>query len=479
MITSDSISDLKNKLLLGLTPATAWTAILGFIIFTTLCIVTGSGTVIRPLFPAGAFGVGILLYRRYPVLYLGFTWWLWILTPLVARLVDYRSGWDSQRLMLVAPYLVSLITTISLVRYLPSAYYQNGLPFVLSIVGVIYGCAIGLVQFSPVSVFRSLLDWWTPISLSFYLFINWRNYPKYSKNLQNVFTWGVLVTGVYGIYQYLIAPEWDKYWLNESGMFTSAGNPEPFGIRVWSTMHSPGPFSSFMLAGLLLLFISQSWLRIPAMAAGYLSFLLSLVRSAWGSWLLGLLQISISLKPKLQMRLILTIAIMAMCVIPIATVEPFAGAITKRLLTLSDIQNDGSFNDRSKNYQQNLDFALQSWMGNGIGGTWVTGADGSINAIVVDSGIIETLLTIGWLGAIPYFLGLCLMMFKVLRSSVGRTDPFMNASRGISLSFFAQLIFGNSITGFSGILLWSFLGVSLAADKYHHYLSKQVRLAGD
>jgi hypothetical protein len=467
MMKIDSTLERKHKSSWGLTPVPAWTAILGLIVFTVLCIVAGAGTILRPLFPVGAFGVGIFLYRRYSVLYLGFTWWLWILTPLATRIVDYRSGWDPQRLMLVAPYLVSLITLCALVKHLPSTYRDRGMPFVLSIVGVMYGCAIGLVQFSPVSVGRSLLDWLTPISFGFYLFVNWRNYPSYSKNLQNVFTWGVLVTGVYGIYQYIVAPEWDKYWLNQSGMFTSAGNPEPLGIRVWSTMHAPGPFSSFMLAGLLLLFSSQSWLRIPAMAVGYLSFLLSLVRSAWGSWLLGLLQISISLKPKLQIRLILTLAIMAICVIPLANVEPFAGAITKRLLTLSDLQNDGSFNERSGNYQQNLDFALRSWMGNGIGGTWATGADGSIKSTVIDSGIIETLVTIGWLGAIAYFLGLGLMMFKTIQSSVGRSDAFMNASRGISLSFFAQLIFSNSISGFSGILLWSFLGVSLAADKYH------------
>jgi hypothetical protein len=474
MTIDESMLTGKQKLW-GLTPAPAWTAILVLIVFTTLLIVAGAGSLLRPLFPLGALGVGVFLYLRYPVLYLGFTWWLWILTPLAARLVDYRSGWDSQRLMLVAPYLVSLITLHSLVKYFPATCRHQGLPFGMSIVGVMYGCAIGLVQFSPMSVFRSLLDWLTPISLSFYLFVNWRNYPNYSKNLQNVFTWGVLVTGVYGIYQYLVAPEWDKYWLNESGMFTSAGNPVPFGIRVWSTMHSPGPFSSFMLAGLLLLFSSQSGLRIPAMAVGYLSLLLSLVRSAWGSWLLGLSQIAISLNPRLQMRLIITIAIVAICAIPLATVEPFAGTISKRLLTLADLQNDNSFHDRSGNYQQNLDLALQSWMGNGIGGTWTTGADGSIQSTVIDSGIIETLLTIGWLGAIPYFLGLGLMMYKVLGSAVGRLDSFMNAARGISLSFFAQLIFGNSITGFSGILLWSFLGVSMAADRYHHYLSKQVK----
>jgi hypothetical protein len=463
----------------GLTPAPAWTAILVLIIFTTLCIVAGAGRILRPLFPIAAVGVGIFLYRRYSILYLGFTWWLWILTPLAARLVDYRSGWDSQRLMLVAPYLVSLITLHAVVKHLPRTYRDRGLPFVLSIVAVMYGCAIGLVRFSPVSVLRSLLDWLTPISLGFYLFVNWRNYPNYSKNLQNVFTWGVLVTGSYGIYQYLVAPEWDKYWLNESGMFTSAGNPVPFGIRVWSTMHSPGPFSSFMLAGLLLLFSSQSRLRIPAMAVGYLSFLLSLVRSAWGSWLLGLSQIAISLKPRLQMRLIITIAIVGVCALPLATVEPFASTISKRLLSLTDLQNDHSFHDRSGNYQQNLDLALQSWMGSGIGGTWTTGTDGSIQSTVVDSGIIETLLTIGWLGTIPYFLGLGLMMAQVLQSTVGRSDRLMNAARGISLSFFAQLIFGNSITGFSGILLWSFLGVSMAADRYHHYLSKQVKSAGD
>lgn len=472
----NSTSSRKGKPLFELEPASAWIAMLGFTLITILCLVAGAGTILRPLFVVGAFGVGILLYRRSLVLYLGFTWWLWILTPLVSRLIDYRSGYDPKRLILVAPYLVSLITLTAMVRHFPSAHRQNGLPFILSIVGVLYGTSIGLVQSSPFSVFRSLLDWLTPISLSFYLFVNWRRYPDYSKNLQRVFTWGVLVTGAYGIYQYLVAPAWDRYWLIESEMYTSAGNPEPLGLRVWSTMQSPGPFSSFMLAGLLLLFSSQSFLRLPAMAVGYLSFLLSLVRSAWGAWFLGLLHIAISLKPKLQVRLVLTIIVIAICITPLATIEPFSGVIIKRLLTLSNLQNDNSFSDRSENYEENIGLALKSWMGNGIGRSWVIDADGTLGVVVVDSGIIETLLTIGWLGAIPYFTGLFLMMFKVLQSSVGRSDVFMNAARGISVSFFSQLIFGSSITGFSGILLWMFLGASMAADKYHHHLSTRVQL---
>lgn len=466
---TNSVPSRKGNSLFGLTPTLAWVPILALIILTAVFTVAGAGKVLRPLFPLGSLGIGILLYLRYPVLYLGFTWWLWMLTPLVARLVDYQSGWDPQRLMLVAPYLVSLLTLTALVRHLPSTNRQNGLPFVLCTLGIIYGTLIGLVQFPLLSVFRALLDWLTPISFSFYLFVHWRRYPDYCKNIQRVFGWGVLVTGAYGIYQYLVAPMWDRYWLNESGMFTSAGSPVPLGMRVWSTMHSPGPFANFMLAGLLILFASQFSLRIPAMVVGYLSFLLSLVRSSWGSWVIGLLSIATALKPKLQMRLILTIVVMAICVVPLVTVEPFAGVITKRLETISNIQNDGSFQARQGIYEESLGLALRSWLGSGIGSTWQTGDDGSVKAIVVDSGIIESLLTIGWIGAVPYFVGLIWMMFKVLLSPFGRSDAFMSAARAIALSLSAQLIFGNSITGLSGVLMWSFLGISLAADKYYRY----------
>ena len=220
------------------------------------------------------FIVGLFLYWRYPLLYLGFTWWIWFLTPLVRRFVDYRSGWVDPNIILVAPFLVTLISGISFIKYLPKSYRIGAFPFVMAIFSVCYGSMVGLIYFDKVLVIRTTLDWITPILFGFHLFVNWRNYLQYRRNIQNVFTWAVFLTGIYGILQYLIAPEWDKFWLIQTKLNTF-GDPEPLGIRVWSTMHSPGPFALVMMAGLILLFSSQHFLRLFASVAGYLAFLLS------------------------------------------------------------------------------------------------------------------------------------------------------------------------------------------------------------
>ena len=59
-----------------LRPAIAWIAIITFILLTLLCVVARLGMVLNLLFPAGALVVAALLYVRYPLMYVSFTWWL-------------------------------------------------------------------------------------------------------------------------------------------------------------------------------------------------------------------------------------------------------------------------------------------------------------------------------------------------------------------------------------------------------------------
>jgi hypothetical protein len=454
---------------LGLHQAPAWVAILGLALFTALCILAGGGSILRLAFPAGSFAVGVLLYFRYPVLYIGFTWWIWFLTPLLARLVDYQRGWDPQRLMLLSPYLVTLVTLVTFLRYLPASYRQGGLPFVLACTGVFYGFLVGLIKNTPFAATRSLLDWLTPILFGFHLFMNWRSYPRYRQNIQHTFLWGVLVTGIYGIIQFLVAPPWDRLWLIESELTSSAGSPEPLGIRVWSTMHSPGPFAVFMMAGLLLLFSCQNPLRIPAGGVGYLAFLLSLVRSAWGGWFVGLLILISSLKARFQMRLIITVLVLAIFVIPLTTIEPFSEAINSRFQTFSKIEDDSSFNDRTDLYDRDLGLALSNGLGNGLGAIWFVNNNGAPQKVVIDSGVIDTFFTLGWFGAIPYLSGLILLLFSLIQYSECHFDTFMSVARAIIISISAQLIFASMHIGLSGLLLWGFLGIGMAAHKYYQH----------
>jgi len=441
-------------------PAQAWTAILGLAFLSGLCILAGAGKILNLAFPVGAFAVGVFLYVRYPILYNGFTWWIWFLTPIIRRLSDYRSGFTNPSAILLTPYLVTLVTLATLYQNFPKSHRQGGLPFILSFASLFYGFLIGLINRQPITVCINLLEWLAPVLLGFHLFVNWRDYPNYRQNIERVFVWGVLLMGVYGVIQYLVAPEWDRFWLSNAEI-NSAGIPEPLGIRVWSTMNSPGPFAIVIMAGLLLLFGSQGALCLPAAVAGYLAFLLTLVRSAWGGWFLGLLTLATSLKANFQIRLLITVVVIALCVIPLTVIEPFSEVINTRLETLSDIENDGSTLARQQTYEQLLGLALTSFIGEGIGGE------------TYDSSALAMLFNIGWLGTIFYMGGMLLLLFCLFQGSESRFDRFAGSTRAIVLAIFAQLPLGAPMLGVSGIMLWGFLGIGLAARKYYQH-QKQI-----
>ena len=446
----------------------AWIAIGALVLFTAVTTAAGAASIMRPGYIVISFAVAVLLYLRYPPLYIGFTWWMWFITPLVSRLIDYRSSFDESRLLLISQYLVTLVTLYTCFKDFPKSYRQGGLPFILAFISVVYAFFVGLIKTTPVTAGRAVLDWIIPIIFSFHLFINWRYYPQYRQIIKSTFLWGVLITGAYGVVQFLIAPEWDRAWLLSTKL-TSFGDPAPLKIRVWSTMPSPGPFASMMMAGLLLLLTSSGPLTIAAAGVGYLAFLLTMVRTVWGGWFLGLISMLISIKARLQMRLVITILVMAICVVPLTTMDPFAKSINSRLESLSTLDKDDSANVRKKIYEDGLSNALTNVLGNGIGNTFIVDQDGILRPIVIDSGILETFFTLGWVGAILYLGAMIMLFFIGFQYTEFRSDPFMAASRAIALGSVSALPAGSSMIGSSGLFLWGFLALVMAAHKYYQH----------
>jgi hypothetical protein len=436
-------------------------AILGLAFFLALLLLAGAGKLLIPIFPVGAFAVGVFLYRRTPNLYVGFTWWMWFIGPLIRRIIDYQSGRLTPGPWILVPLLVTLISFATLARHLPSSYKRDGLPFILCVGSVFYGFFAGVIQNKLNVAFLDLLGWLTPILFSFNLFIHWREYPSYRQTTQRTFLWGVLVMGAYGIWQYLVAPGWDRFWLKNITA-TSFGIPEPLGIRVSSSMDAPQPFATAMMAGLLLLFSNQGNLRFVAAGFGYLAFLLSSARTAWLSWLLGLLIFFPSLKARLQMQLIISIMVAAVLVVPLMTVEPFSTAIAPRLESLSNTKKDASYQDRAKGYSELLNLAVVEYLGRGFGSVVESGTLGSR-----DSGILSLLFSLGWFGTVPYLGGMLLLFFKMFQCSTGRSDTFLSAARAITLCTFAQISLNVVTVESIGMVLWGFLGISVAAQKYY------------
>jgi hypothetical protein len=439
--------------------------------------VAGQGNLIRLLFPAFSLVVALYLYLEFSLLYVGFTWWIWCLTPLIRRLCDYYGTPDPNGIILLTPYLVTFVSVFSLIKYLPKVHRMGGLPFIAALLAVVYAFMIGVIQNPTVGAIRAFLDWVTPIIFAFYLFSSWSNYPDHRDNIQKTFLWLTLVTGVYGIFQYLTAPAWDGFWLEQTQIVTM-GEPVPMGLRIWSTLHSPSPFATMMMACVLLLLVTPSKWSIPISIIGYLSFLLTLVRSAWGGWFVGLLTLVASLRPSFQIRLVLTGVLIVLLLVPVTSNQAFSDRLNERFDSIVNIQQDRSLSARQSTYDRDLNIALSQFLGRGMGSTWVVNPlNGQLERIVLDSGILDSFFTLGWAGTIFYMGGLITLLGKSFRDKDREDQAFTAVSRSISLGIVAQLGLSSLMIGFSGMVLWSFVGISMAAQNYHTHTRKALSRA--
>ncbi|GFE68199.1 O-antigen ligase family protein [Chroococcus sp. FPU101] len=449
----------KGNSFFNLQPASAWMAILGLVVFTLLGVL-GAGKIVRLAFPVASFGVGVFLYQRYSTFYISFCWWIWFLAPLIRRLIDFRSGYQDQSIILITPFLISLIPALNFLQYILKKYpyRQGGLPFILALIGILYSFSIGLTnildhQSSLTLMMRRLIEWISPITFGFYILANWRNYPNLKQNLQRTFFWGAIVMGGYGLIQFFFMPPWDLYWREKVVELRGFANVEH---TIWSTSNSNGHFAALMIPCLILLFNHQNTWRIPVAIVSILAFLLAQVRTAWAACIIGIVLLISNLHPRLQIRIILALLVLLLAVFPLATVEPFSSMLDARFQSFSNLEDDVSLNSRQLIYQAYFERALLNPFGHGIA---------SID--LADSGVIVMFHEMGWLGVLPYGGGLVLLFLQMFQKTPGRFDSSLIASRATACSIFAMMPNGVVVTALPGVIFWGFAGFVIAGHKYY------------
>lgn len=427
-------------------------------------------------YPVAALALGVLLYRRHPGLYVSFTWWLWFLTPEVRRLVDYVQGYSTISPVMLAPYLVSVLTVFALAHHLPKLQLNRFFPFFLVFLGLSYAYAVGVYRAGLFSATYQLLEWTVPVMFAFYLVVQWRRYSVYRRAIRRTFILGILVMGIYGLIQFFVLPPWDRAWM-EGTSITSIGQPQPFKVRVFSTLNSPQPFAEVMMVGLLLLLGGGGLLRLPAAVAGYVSFLLSLKRSAWGGWLVGVFFL-ITQRGQIRPGLVATVVVTVLAILPLLTVGPVADTINERVATISDIDKDNSFRARVEFYQETALPSLFNPVGEGLGSTGRStklDAEGGVGELsenaAFDSGILEIPFVLGWPGSLLYLGGMAWLVSYALRSR-NSEDSFAVIGCSIVVGILVQLVFNDMVVGVVGMLVWTFVGLAIAADLNRGRVSK-------
>lgn len=409
------------------------------------------------------FGTSMLiagwLYASNSPMYYGFVLWTWFLASFVRRVIDYQLGSftpPGMSITLLTPFAVSSIAVLDIPRYGGLLLKRRFAPYLLCLCGIAYASILSFAWVSPMAATVALLNWIPPLLIGFHLLVNWRSYPRYRRVAQRTFTWCMLVIGLYGIAQFFLVPPWDAFWMIESEM-NSIGHPYPMEIRIFGTLDSPGPFATVMLTGVILLFSRTTLFSLLSAVPGYVSFLLCMVRGAWLGWVIALGTLIVRLKGTARLRLVAFAGGVALLAVPlILTLGPIGEVTGSRMSTLTDVQSDGSFQERMNLYTETLWVALTSPMGHGLGSRGI------------DSGVVEMLWEFGWLGTTLYVFGL----YLILRNAMKSTDTFAIAALAVVLSLLFQLLAANQFAQVTGVILWSMLSLAAASHFYEDAASE-------
>jgi hypothetical protein len=457
-------------------PASAslvWIAAGGSLLLVLGLLLSGRGDLARLAIPAGAVVVGLALYFRRPIGYLHFTLWTWFLIPFVRRLVDWRFGFQDHNLILLAPFLVSAIAGLTLLREREHADPVRLTSFFLCLAGVFYGLAVGLIRWrlhdadasSPGEIVFGFFDWVAPILLGLHICIRWSMYEEHKKAIEQSFLWVTLLLGAYGVYQFIAAPPWDCAWLDGLPLGfenSSFGHPAPFEIRVWSTLNSPGSFAIVMLAALILLFGTKTRYKAIFAAAGYISLLLSMVRTAWLAWLLAVVLLLSNYRGATLRRFLFGLILLPLCLLPIVLSPEIAQSVQDRVATMQSVQQDGSFRDRRAMYEDVTAALIRNPVGTGLRNN-----NFSVDGFVLDSGFLQAIAMLGFTGTILYAAGILFGIRSMIATkstallrSLGQQE---GAFRVVALVCIAELIAGNLFINVGGVILWIFLGLWMSA----------------
>jgi hypothetical protein len=439
---------------------------------TALLVVAHQGTLLTLAFPVLSIVTGLWLYFVNPVRYIGFMWWMWFLSPEVRRLADYaKGGFTPTSLIQVAPLAVTMISGISLVRHYPLLAQRRGLPVLIALTGIAYAFVIGVASSGPAAAIYDLANWVYPLLIGFHIMVLTRRYPECRDTIVNTFIYGMLAMGAYGLVQFFVMPAWDAMWMMGAQM-SSQGDPTPYGVRVFSTMNSSGPFAFAMMGAMVFVMAAKHRVRWVAAAFGFFAFALSLVRSTWGGWVIAMLIQLFKSSNRVRLRILVSVLVLAGVCVPLLAVGPVAERMQQRLNSLVNLSDDQSYAARNQFYADFAKTAFTDVVGEGLGATGAStklaGNNGELGKYgSFDSGVMNIPFVLGWPGTLLYLSGVLWLLARAVRAALRMPDDrYACACMSLAISIFAMLVFTNSLVGTGGLLLFSSVFSLLSAQHW-------------
>jgi len=410
-----------------------------------------AGAAGRFALPLATFLVGgLMVFAGRISLFVVFVLWLFTLAPLIRRLTDFAIGWQEPNAILLAPYTAALWSLFAV----PTLMVRRDIPFrwylVAIIAAICYGLAISIAGSQLVSGLLNWLVWVVPPAILALLLASDEPAETLLRHVEAFFVLAVLGTSVYGIHQFFAVRPWDAFWMINSEM-GSIGVPLPTEVRVFSTLNSPGPFASFLAAGLLFLLARPGPLRGVVLALGMAAFALSMVRTAWVGFALGVVVLFVLGEGRLRLKLAAALAVATVGMLAIG-IHPEVGPVLRdRLESLTNLAGDVSARERLENYGLLASIANERVFGHGLAASEnFTESTGEYRAI--DSGLIEMVMALGVIVATVYLVAIGLTVLGSLSASL--TAPWTKGGAAAAAAVGLGILGGSVTVGVVGTVMF-------------------------
>lgn len=441
--------------------ATTWPQV-AFAVIVGVMLAGRAAAPLRVIYPIAAIAVGLRLQRLSAGSYASFVIWLWFLTPLVRRIADLTAGFQEPSFVLLAPYLVSALAIIPIAEHLmglrgPRVRLAGLNAFGVAAAGAGIGVPIGLATVATSAAVETL-NWFVPLIFGWYLALSFDQLHDIERRLIGAFKWGAAAAGAYGIYQFTALPAWDVGWMQAVEM-TSIGLPEPFAVRVFSTMHSPGVLGFFLMIAVVVWVAKPNASGMVGAALAGVTMLLSQVRSSWIASVLATMLVMAALRPSQQLRTAVLLGVAVVAGGAFLLTPEMSELFGSRMETMQRLGEDESALSRMAGHAAALEFVTRYPLGAGIGHN-----DGTVEALISmrDSVIVAVLVQFGLIGSLLYFMGLFLLLLQLWRyyRRASTVEGMALAACGIGLLAVAWL--GVTNAGPLGICLWAIGGLAIA-----------------
>jgi hypothetical protein len=413
-------------------------------------------------YPLANLVLAAWLYARRSPWYAAHCLLLFCSVSLVRRLVDAQGGFDPANPVLFTPYLCCLFMGFSFLQYWRRLRPPYIGAFLVLLASALYGGALGALDGRAIASAVDLLKWCVGPLAAIYILGHSGDLAELRRVIENCLVPAATAMSLYGIAQFLSPTAWDSQWMNnviEIGM-NSIGRPEPFAVRVFSTMNSPGSFGAVLLVGIVVALKRPLPLALPSVSCMLLGLALCQYRTLWAALALALLMLLFTRPQALRPQNVLAALGIALALSSTALLPEIRNTVVQRASTLLELRSDYSGEERLTQFRV-LSTNDSMMAGEGFGLTGAVRRFSDQPRAVIDSGLIDTWRSLGFIVGTAY---LAAMVTLVLRTFTrrGSAANHVDFDRAAVVASFIQLPMGSVHTGELGFLAWMFLGLALA-----------------